>query len=76
MLTTIKIKLGIHTPNSGGIILLRAKVTENLERIIYAAPNDTPSARLSPIPPRIFREATETPINIKINKVALSAVRR
>ena len=72
--TPINNKFGIQTPSIGGIKLLKAKVTENLESIIYDAPRDTPTARLSPIPPLTFREATDTPMSIRINKVAESAV--
>ena len=72
----VLLPLGIHTPIPGGKDRFVEKVVLNLDNITNTAPITTPAARWNPIPPRTLREATDTPIKVRIKIVKGSAVRR
>ncbi len=61
-----KIILGIHTDNSGGVEPASAKVRNKVKNKIKMNDSTKPRAICSPVPPRLFREETITPIKTSI----------
>ena len=60
-----KIKTGSQAPKKGEKLDLLT-ITENiLSKNINRNPRDIPKARLTPIPPLLLKEETETPIKVK-----------
>ena len=65
MVKTPKIKTGSQAPKKGEKSDLFT-ITENiLSKNINKKPRDIPKAKLTPIPPLLLKEETETPINVK-----------
>ena len=57
--------IGSHAPNNGEKLDLFTKTENILSKKINIKPNVIPKARLSPIPPLLLKEETETAINVK-----------
>tara|TARA_B100000941_G_C28101835_1_gene348814 strand:- start:4 stop:288 length:285 start_codon:yes stop_codon:yes gene_type:complete len=57
--------IGSHAPNSGEKLDLFTITEKILSKKINTKPNVIPKARLSPIPPLLLKEETETAINVK-----------
>ncbi len=68
--------LGIQAASKGGKLPLVEKVRENLSMTTNIAAVIMPVARWRPLPPRVLREATETPIKVRINTDTGVASRR
>ena len=63
----VKIMFGIHTANHGGIVPPRAICSKTRPSMIYVKHSVIPKPMCIPIPPRTLRDATDTPISVKIN---------
>lgn len=59
---------GNQTANSGFILPFMANVLDSVENNINKALKASPIPILIPIPPLILREASDTPINVKIRE--------
>ena len=59
---------GNQTANSGFILPFMANVLDSVENNINKALKAMPIPILIPIPPLILREASDTPINVKIRE--------
>ena len=57
---------GNQTANNGFILPFMANVLDSVENNINKALKAMPIPMLTPIPPLTFREASDTPINVKI----------
>tara|TARA_A200000159_G_C7275879_1_gene319333 strand:- start:21 stop:311 length:291 start_codon:yes stop_codon:yes gene_type:complete len=60
-----KIKMGNHAPSKGEKFDLFTKTEKILSKNINRKPKEIPNARLTPMPPLLLIEATETPIMVK-----------
>jgi hypothetical protein len=58
--------LGSHTAMKGESVPLTEKVVDSVENKIYIELSANPIPKLSPIPPRTFRDESETPIKVMI----------
>lgn len=66
MARTPKIKIGSQAPRKGEKFDLLTKTEKILSKKIKRNPKAMPKAKLTPIPPLLLEEDTETPIKVKI----------
>lgn len=59
-----KVIFGIHTASSVGITPFTAKVVDMVVKITYNPLSPRPMPKFNPMPPRTFREESETPISV------------
>ena len=62
-----KIKMGSQAPTKGEKFDLLTKTENILSKNIKRNPKEIPKAKLTPIPPLLLKEETETANNVKIN---------
>lgn len=64
-----KTMFGIHTDISGGVDPASAKVRNKVKKRMKMKDNKNPKAICTPVPPRLFRDETITPMNTRIRIV-------
>jgi hypothetical protein len=64
-----KIMFGIHTEIAGGNAPFSAKVLKSVKNRIKMNDNKKPIAIWGPVPPRLLRAETITPINTRMQMV-------
>ena len=64
-----KITFGIQTEICGGIEPASAKVRNNMKKMIKIKDSTNPMAICNPVPPRLLRAETITPMNTRIKIV-------
>ena len=62
-----KINIGSQAPKKGEKFDLFTRTENILSKNIKRNPSEIPKAKLSPIPPLLLKEETETPIRVKTN---------
>ncbi len=62
---TLKSKMGSQAPRKGEKFDLLTKTEKTLSKKIKRNPKEMPKAKLTPIPPLLLKEDTETPIRVK-----------
>ncbi len=60
-----KSKMGIQAPRKGEKFDLLTKTENILSKKMKRNPKEIPKAKLTPIPPLLLKEDTETPIRVK-----------
>lgn len=62
-----KTMLGSHTASMAFIFPLTANVVDNVRKSINIKLNTKPNPICNPMPPRVLREANDTPMSVNIN---------
>lgn len=62
-----KTMFGSHTASIAFMLPLTAKVVDNVRKRIKIKLSTNPNPMCSPMPPRVLREARDTPMSVSMN---------